>query len=299
VKGIDYDPVAVDTYADNFPSAQSMDPVAAESVDLKELRRTVGKIDLLLASPECTDHTHAKGNAPRLESSKRKALEVVRYAKVFKCRWICVENVVNMANWSGYRDFVSALEALGYRIRPQKLNAADFGVPQSRRRLFLLGDLESNPSAIAPPPRIKRRSVRSIIARHQRYACTPLEQEGRAPATLQRAMRARAELGDGVPFLIVYYGTDKAGGWQRLDAPLRTVTTIDRFALVTWAGNVPMMRMLQPDELSRAMGFNLGAQPKLKLRHGTRRDKVRLMGNAVCPPVMRAVTSSLIGSTEG
>ena len=43
--------------------------------------------------------------------------------------------------------------------------------------------------------------------------------------------------------------TDGSGGWQPLDRPLRTLTTLDRFGLVTWDGNQPMLRMLQVDEL--------------------------------------------------
>lgn len=54
-----------------------------------------------------------------------------------------------------------------------------------------------------------------------------------------------SELGPGKPFLIVYYGSDGAGGWQRLDRPLRTVTTLDRFGLVRWENSTPMLRMLQ------------------------------------------------------
>ena len=298
VGGIDIDPVAMRTFADNFPTAKFTTPGDAEEIDLDDLRKTVGEVDLLLASPECTDHTHAKGNAPRREDSRRKALQVVRYARALKCRWLCVENVVNMEGWAGYGAFVDGLRALGYRIRAQKLNAADFGVPQSRRRLFLLGDREGEPPKVTKPPRIRPRTAKSVIATNGLYALTPLEREGRARATLERARRARDELGDGVPFLIVYYGTDKAGGWQRLDAPLRTVTTVDRFAIVTWKGDVPMMRMLQPDELSRAMGFSTRASPRLKLRHGVRRDRVRLMGNAVCPPVMREVVRTLIDRSD-
>ncbi len=50
------------------------------------------------------------------------------------------------------------------------------------------------------------------------------------------------------------------------------------------------MRMLQVPELQKAMGFPL----KYKLRYGTRRTKIKLLGNAVCPPVMRAVVHRLI-----
>ena len=84
-------------------------------------------------------------------------------------------------------------------------------------------------------------------------------------------------------------GNDGGGGWQRLDRPLRTVTTIDRFALVTPAGENYRMRMLQVPELRRAMGFG----KDVKLDHGTRRDRIRILGNGVCPPVMKAVVESL------
>ena len=55
-----------------------------------------------------------------------------------------------------------------------------------------------------------------------------------------------------------------------------------------------MLRMLQPPELQRAMGFGEG----YKLEHGSRRDRIKLMGNGVCPPVMEAVVRSLVRSTR-
>ena len=75
-----------------------------------------------------------------------------------------------------------------------------------------------------------------------------------------------------------------------MDRPLRTVTTIDRFALVESRSGQPRIRMLQVSELKRAMGF----AESYKLESGTRRDKIRLLGNGVCPPVMRAVIESLL-----
>jgi DNA (cytosine-5)-methyltransferase 1 len=88
---------------------------------------------------------------------------------------------------------------------------------------------------------------------------------------------------------MVYYGSDGAGGFQTLDRPLRTVTTIDRFAYVRPNGDGHEIRMLQPLELAAAMGF-----PTTHLWPvSSRRDKIRLIGNAVCPPVMAAIIQHL------
>ena len=54
-----------------------------------------------------------------------------------------------------------------------------------------------------------------------------------------------------------------------------------------------MLRMLQVTELRRAMGFDA----KYRLDYGSRRDKIRLLGNAVCPPVMQSIVSSLVNET--
>ena len=50
-----------------------------------------------------------------------------------------------------------------------------------------------------------------------------------------------------------------------------------------------MLRMLQVPELKRAMGFD----DEFALDHGTRRDRIRLPRNGVCPPVMEAIIRSL------
>jgi DNA (cytosine-5)-methyltransferase 1 len=69
------------------------------------------------------------------------------------------------------------------------------------------------------------------------------------------------------------------------------MTTLDRFGLVEWSRGEPTLRMLQVPELQRAMGFDGG----YKLLRGTRRDKIKLLGNGVCPPVMQAIVSALTG----
>ena len=288
VAGFDMWEIVKDVYLDNFPEAKFYCDRLENSTPGK-IKDELGRIDLILASPECTNHSVAKGNKPRCEKSRETALQVLKFARVFKPRWMVLENVVNMKHWDRYDDLIGDIKKLGYHTSMQVLNSVDFGVPQNRRRMFVLCDRKKKPQEINVPER-KIRTVRDIINSNGAYRYSPLKTKQRARATLDRAERAINELGNKTPFLIVYYGTDYAGGWQSLDVPLRTITTLDRFAHVKPAPKGHMMRMLQPEELKLAMGW-----PKsYKLNHGSRRDKIRMVGNAVCPPVMKYIIKNLI-----
>lgn len=290
--GVDLWKPATDSFKLNFPKAEIFNcdirKLAANSVSKK-----IGPIDLLLSSPECTHHTCARGNKPRSEDSKETALEVIRFARVLKPRWIILENVVHMRPWGRYPELKEKLAAIGYKLTEQVLNAADFGVAQSRRRLFLTGDL------IAPPPKVIPSdkgivTVRDILDPPGTWKMQPLKTPKRAKGTLERAERAFHALGENKAFLIVYYGTDGSGGWQSIDIPLRTVTTIDRFALVVPSPEGHFMRMLQPSEIRRAMGFPLD----FKFPNVSRRERIKLLGNAVCSPVMEAIIQTITRENE-
>lgn len=289
VAAVDMWRLARDVYTDNFDDVHFFRR-KLEHLTPSEVLAKAGPIDLLLASPECTNHSCAKGNCERSEESRKTAFHVTRFARALRPRWIVVENVIQMRSWDRYEEWLSKFRSLGYGVREQTLNAADFGVPQSRRRLFITFELESTPPRVTPPKDATRRTVRDIVSGNGTHPFSMLRAQGRAPNTLARADRAIAKLGEHEPFLLVYYGSDAAGGWQSLDAPLRTITTLDRFAYVRRNGHGHEMRMLQVPELKQAMGF----PDSHKLEHGTRRDRIKLLGNAVCPPVMAAVVRSLI-----
>lgn len=288
IGAVDMCPLATESYAANFPKTHVMTS-RLEDVDLPKLRKHIGSIDILLASPECTNHSCAKGAAPRDEASRATAMHAVRYAEVFKPRWLVLENVVHMRPWSRYGALKRELQSLGYRIEEQVLDASDYGVPQTRRRLFLVGDRVRTPRLVTSKRPGRKRSAASILDPPGEWRTTPLRKRARAKATLERARRGFEELGSAAKFLLVYYGSDGSGGWQPLDRPLRTVTTIDRFGLIQPGPEGPEIRMLQVPELRRAMGFS----DTFLLPVGTRRDRIRLLGNGVCPPVMKAVVEAL------
>jgi DNA (cytosine-5)-methyltransferase 1 len=274
------------TFKENFPTARFYCD-RLEKLSLKGLDEEIGKIDIILASPECTNHSPAKGNRPRCEQSRSTAFQILRFARKFKPRWIIIENVVSMRRWSRYKELKADLQRLGYNLREQILDASEFGVPQSRRRLFIMCDRERMPEAVRSNVR-RKRSARSIVNLNGLYRWSPLRTDNRAAATLERAERGLEEVGQEKPFLIVYYGSDHAGGWQKLSRPLRTITTLDRFAVVKPSARGHLMRMLQVPELQAAMGMD-----GMKFSHGSRRERIKMIGNAVCPPVMCAVLEQL------
>ena len=289
--GIDMCPIATTTFAANFPNARIWTE-RLETIGLDSLKRETGTIDLLLASPECTSHSCARGNAERNEASRATAMQVIEYARALRPRWLVLENVTHMRPWSRYSELKKELKSLGYHLGEHVLDSASFGVPQRRRRLFLTGDRQRKPKEPVRKKPGRPRTVKSVLDPAGSWKTSPLFFWRRAQATLERARRGFQVLGRDASFLLVYYGSDGSGGWQPLDRPLRTITTLDRFALIRHDQGEPRMRMLQVPELKRAMGLD----DHFKLPVGTRRDRIRMLGNGVCPPVMTAVVNSLIAA---
>ncbi|MCP4153951.1 MAG: DNA cytosine methyltransferase [bacterium] len=288
VAGFDMWPVSQAVYSDNFNTSKFYTG-KLETQDPEKIARQLGHIDLIIASPECTNHSLAKGSKPVCDISRNTAFQVIKFAKVLNPRWLVIENVATMKKWPRYNEFLKQVEELGYNTEAQVLNSADFGVPQNRKRLFIQCDKIEKPDKIQASTK-QPVPASTIINHNGKYSYTPLRTERRAKATLERAERAITALGKNRSFLIVYYGSDYAGGWQSLDKPLRTITTIDRFAIVRPNGNDYEMRMLQPEELKVAMSM-----PKnFKIEQGTRRNKIKMIGNAVCPEVMKNIVSSLV-----
>jgi DNA (cytosine-5)-methyltransferase 1 len=108
--------------------------------------------DLLVASPECTHHSNARGGKPKNDQSRASAWVVLEWVNALKVDRVLIENVPEFTSWGPlgadgkplkskrgetFRAFISALEASGYRVAYKTLNAADYGAATSRRRMFI------------------------------------------------------------------------------------------------------------------------------------------------------------------
>ncbi|MBF0311039.1 MAG: DNA cytosine methyltransferase, partial [Magnetococcales bacterium] len=298
VGAVDAWDMAIATYRDNHPRAEAIQACIGDGFDFDRLQGFRG-VDLILASPECTMHSQARRGAPDVASLEQPFL-VLPFIDRLKPRWVVVENVVRLRQWTRYREFLGALSGRGYHIKEEVLDSADFGVPQARRRLFVLADRERLPPVVQPPGG-KVQTASSILADEGVYPLLPLRIPGRATNTVERVNNAiwiqetfnRAIGIDQAthwhPFLLTYYGND-AHGYQSIDRPLRTVTTVNKFLLVVSGQDGPWVRMLQPVEYQAAMGF----PSTYRFERGTIRQRIRMLGNGVCPPVMQAIVKALV-----
>ncbi|MBB6571708.1 DNA (cytosine-5)-methyltransferase 1 [Kribbella sandramycini] len=149
--------LAVETHNANHPDTDH-DCADLSQVEPSRYPRT----DILWASPECTNHSQAKGrkrNADAMpdlfgdtlpdeaaERSRATMWDVVRFAEYHRYSAIVVENVVDVALWVLWPAWRSGLDALGYCLHSVYLNsmhaqASGLPAPQSRDRLYVVAHL--------------------------------------------------------------------------------------------------------------------------------------------------------------
>ncbi|MCY2965198.1 MAG: DNA cytosine methyltransferase [Planctomycetota bacterium] len=139
---------AVDTHSAYFPDAVHVNS-RLDQVNPGECQRP----DILFASPECTHHSRARGGKPTSDQQRSGGWDVVRWVEFHRPAWLVVENVAEWEHWGPVGDngiplkskrgaffaaWVNAIKAAGYKVDWRRLNAADYGAPTSRDRLFVI-----------------------------------------------------------------------------------------------------------------------------------------------------------------
>ncbi len=123
-----------------------------------------GQIDLLAACPPCEGFSTLRTmNGARKSRDPRNdlILELPRFVRRLRPKAILIENVPGLADDARMRRFIQEINALGYEARCEVVNAADYGVPQRRRRMLLVASrLKGLP---APPVKEPQMTVRDWI----------------------------------------------------------------------------------------------------------------------------------------
>lgn len=268
---------AVDVHATNHPHTVH----ACQDLHQADWR-DVPWHDLLLASPACQGHTHARGKEkPHHDAQRSTAWAVVSACEYHRPDVALAENVVEFLKWALFPAWRAAMEALGYSIGVHIIDSADHGVPQHRRRLFLVCTRSKHPLHLHLEPRIHVGAA-SVI-RFDTGKWSPVDKAGRSANTLARVKAGRARFGR--RFVMPYYGSGSGLTGRCLSRPLGTVTTVDRWALVDGES----MRMLTAAENRGAMGF-----PDDYTLPTNHRQAVHMLGNAVCPPVARDLITAIL-----
>lgn len=121
--------------------------------DIRELKGgEVGAVDLLVGGFPCQDVSVAGDRAGLAGSRSGLWWEFHRLLAEVAPHWVCIENVPGLLSSNGGRDFgaiLRSLAKLGYGVAWRVLDAQHFGVPQRRRRVFLVGCLGSAARAAA------------------------------------------------------------------------------------------------------------------------------------------------------
>jgi DNA (cytosine-5)-methyltransferase 1 len=147
VHAVEYDPAIAGVYRQNHGDHVQVASVCDVDYSLW------GALDYLHASPVCKEFSQAKSGGSESSIDIDSALAVVRCLEQTAPRVFTLENVGAYARSQSYRLICHALDRLGYMWHAEVLNSADFGVPQTRRRLILRAVRDSLlPGLAAPDP---------------------------------------------------------------------------------------------------------------------------------------------------
>ncbi len=169
IGAVEKDPLAVETYQANhrhvFVWSQDICTLPVAEV-MSKLKLLPGQLDLLAGCPPCQGFstiTTLNGQVGFDDPRNDLVFQFVRFVRGLRPKAIMMENVPGLAKDRRIQEVVTELEAMGYHCTRDVLNAADYGVPQRRRRFILVAGL----GAKIPFGKFaqRKRTVREAFAR--------------------------------------------------------------------------------------------------------------------------------------
>ena len=313
--GVDIDQAALNTFERNHPGAIGLNGSLADKSIFEEMRKIVGdrQIDMIIGGPPCQGFSLT---GPRnFEDERNKLyLSYINAVKVFNPKGFIIENVPGMATlYKGEvkDEILKRFKKLGYNIDCRVLCAADYGVPQIRKRLVFIairkefGEVSFPDPIVSPANYVTAREAIDDLPSLEVELGTESSPYGKAPRTsYQKMMRGKCDVlhnhtatvhKDFVKNVIAqvpeggnYKDLPKGVGehrkfhmaWTRCNGhkPSRTIDTGHRNYFHYEYNRIPTVR-----ESARLQSF-----PDDFVFTGTRTQQYRQVGNAV-PPMLGCV----------
>ncbi len=237
--------VAIESHAANHPEARHICAML-EAIRPEDAVKS-GKLDILVASPECTHHSIARGGRPMSDQMRASAWLILRWIETLRIENVLIENVREFRDWGPtgangkplkrrkgetYQAFLTALRSFGYNVEDRILNTADYGDPTDRHRLFIMACRGNKKITWPDITHGEPGRMGSLKPYHTAREIIDFSIESRSifnrkkplvPATMARIEAGLKKFGgkNAEPFLIMLYGTNKA---RSVDRPLPTIT---------------------------------------------------------------------------
>lgn len=307
--GVDLDPACRYPFEENIGAPFVKADVSGLSGGNVDAHFAGAPIRLLAGCAPCQPFSGYTTRRRSIDGRWQLLLDYLRVVEAVRPEIVTMENVPRLAQMPIWQLFVARLHAAGYNVAWQVLDASDYGVPQSRRRLVLLGS-RLGPISIAPPISGGRKTVRSAIGKQtpieagKRSTFDPLHAARALTAPNLRRIRASRQGGtwrDWPEEIRVACHSTVAGrtypsvyGRMSWDKPAPTITTQfygfgnGRF------GHPEQDRAITLREGAILQSFPSGFEFVEANTHLNFRALGRLIGNAVPPALARAIGSMIV-----
>ncbi|MCL2676815.1 MAG: DNA (cytosine-5-)-methyltransferase [Streptococcaceae bacterium] len=142
---VEYNHEAAKTYITNFPAHKLIED-DIKSISNDEILKLVGRngVDVIIGGPPCQGFSMAGNIGRKFIDDERNQLfrEFVRFVDVIQPKMFVMENVARLDTHNKgqtIQEILNEFEKVGYQVKKEVLQAADYGVPQKRQRIFIVG----------------------------------------------------------------------------------------------------------------------------------------------------------------
>ncbi|MBB1391686.1 DNA cytosine methyltransferase [Shewanella sp. SG44-6] len=275
-----HNPPAVAIHALNHPNTIH----ACQDLHQQDWNEIPRDFDIVYGSPCCQGHSIATGKVKRsykADKSRSTAWAIVSCVENHKTPIVIIENVTDFLKWELYDAWSYAMKALGYSLSLNTLNAADFGVPQRRVRLFIVATRSANPIDLKfeKKEHIPARTIIDTNFDGHKWDLV----SNRVAATQNRVKNGRNKFGS--LFLDAAYGGEIGG--RSLDKPIGTIMTVNKHSLV----HGDYIRPITVAEQAAAQSF-----PSNYVFPKSQTLAKMMIGNAVPPLLAKSVTQAVLAA---